>query len=66
MGPTEPKRSTLHAHTAGHGGFAPGLGHGVAHAAEGEHTPTLPGAGDLVEGSGAGWEAAWIDLGGEG
>jgi hypothetical protein len=66
MGPTESKHSHTHSHTAGHGGFAPGLGHAGAHTNEGEHTPVPACPGDLLEGSGPGWEAAWIDLGGEG
>jgi hypothetical protein len=66
MGPTESKRSTTHAHNGGHGGFIPGLSHTGHHAGEGEHAPASPCPGDLIEGPGAGWEAAWIDLGGEG
>jgi hypothetical protein len=66
MGPTESKHSLAHPHTAGHGGLGPGLSHTGPYPGEGEHTPASACPGDLVEGPGSGWEAAWIDLGGEG
>jgi hypothetical protein len=36
------------------------------HPGEAEHAPISAYAGDLVDGPGTSWEAAWIDLGGEG
>jgi hypothetical protein len=42
------------------------LSHAGPHPGEGEHTATTACPGDLVEGPTSGWEAAWIDLGGEG
>jgi hypothetical protein len=66
MGPTDSKRPVQPAHVPGHGGPLAALGHLAAAHADTDTAFTSSCPADALDGFGVNWEAAWIDLGGEG
>jgi hypothetical protein len=61
-----PNRPTHHrSHPAAHHTSLPGSDAAAAHLNEYDAL-TSPGASDLTDNAAVNWEAAWIDLGGEG